>query len=236
MKFLSLGVALLSAALIPAVSAGTFEGIVQIKISDGGKTTPLQYQVKDGFVRTDVQSGKGQQMSMIMDFANRRMIMIMAAQGMYMTMPLPGMGQGSAPGQPPATGGAPAYQGEPPVKTGETKTILGYTCTKYVSQANGSTIEMWVTDELGNFAGLGGGGMGGRGQPPAWQQALAGHGFFPLLVTGTTSSGKAFSFEVTSVEKQSLPDSVFAPPAGLRELNMGNMGGMMGGLMGGQHP
>jgi uncharacterized protein DUF4412 len=235
MKLIPLGLALLSTAFVAPVSAATFEGIVQMKVTDASKTTPIQYQVKDGLVRIDLSDPKGRQVSVIMDTANQKMIMIMTAQHMYMTVPMRGMGQPPAMGQSAAPSGAPmSAAGGMPVKTGETKTILGYTCTKYQSQSNGSTVEMWVTDELGNFAGLGSGGPGGRGQPPAWQQALAGHGFFPMLVTGTSSSGKAFSLEVTSVEKQSLDDSVFAPPAGFQDL--GNMGGMMGGMMGGQRP
>jgi hypothetical protein len=39
--------------------------------------------------------------------------------------------------------------------------------------------------------------------------------------------------EVTSVEKASLPDSVFAPPEGWQKIDLG---GMMGGFMPGGRP
>jgi hypothetical protein len=232
MKPLRCWFALILTALAPAVFAAEFEGIVQMKMTDSRSTHTLQYQVKEGFVRTDIQISPGKASSVIMDFKNKRMIILMPGQNMYMTRPFPD--SLSAPASRPANG---AHVPPPamPQKTGETKTILGYRCTKYVSQAGGSTVEMWVTDELGNFAGLGGG-AGGRGSPlEAWEKALVGRGFFPLLISGKSSSGKPFSLEIISVDRQSLPDSVFAPPAGAREFNMGNMFGP-GGVLGGQRP
>jgi len=230
MKLLPRCIALWLTALVPAVSAAEFEGVVQMKMSDGKSAHSIQYQVKEGFVRTDVQISPGRASSIIMDFKNKRMIILMPGQNMYMTRPFPEALANPAPRPANDTGHSPPAM---PQKTGETKTILGYHCVKYVSHAGGSTVEMWVTDELGNFAGLGGSPGGRSGTPPAWEKALIGRGFFPLLVTGTTAAGKAFSLEVVSVDKQSLPDSIFAPPAGARQFDMGNMLGP-GGILGGQ--
>ena len=228
MKTLPLLAVAMLVSLAPAASAADFEGIVHMKLTDSQSSHDLTYQVKTGYVRTDMEAGQGRSASMIMDFKQQRMIILIPGQNMYMTRPLP-----SAPAAPAAAGGSPAAA---PQKTGETKTILGYACTKYLSTAKGENIEMWVTDQLGNFGGFGGGGMGGRGgPPPAWESAIVGRGFFPMLITGKSASGASFSMEVVSVEPQSLPDSLFAPPAGARELNMGNMMGAAG-MMGGQQP
>jgi len=228
MKTLTLLAAASLTLLAPAASAADFEGIVHMKLTDSQSSHDITYQVKTGFVRTDMEAGQGRSASMIMDFKQQRMIILIPGQNMYMTRPLP-----SAPAAPAATGGAAS---DAPQKTGETKTILGYSCTKYVSSGNGGNFEMWVTDQLGNFGGFGGGGMGGRGgPPPAWESAVVGHGFFPMQITGKSASGSSFSMEVVSVEPQSLPDSLFAPPPGARELNMGNMMGAAG-MFGGQQP
>ena len=75
--------------------------------------------------------------------------------------------------------------------------------------------------------------MGGgrkRGGPPsqAWERALAGKDLFPLRVVGLDRSGKeTFRMEVTSIEKQTLPDSLFVPPADYTKMDMG---GMMQGM------
>ena len=50
----------------------------------------------------------------------------------------------------------------------------------------------------------------------------------------TSNGGKEkFRLEVTSVEKTSLPDSLFAPPDGWRKFDLG---AMMGGAMPGGFP
>ena len=89
MKPLRCLVALILTALAPAVFAAEFEGIVQMKMTDSRSTHTLQYQVKEGFVRTDIQISPGKASSVIMDFKNKRMIILMPGQNMYMTRPFP---------------------------------------------------------------------------------------------------------------------------------------------------
>lgn len=121
--------------------------------------------------------------------------------------------------------------------TGITKNILGYECTKYLSKGRDGTTEIWATTELGSFMGLGSGmqgPMGGKKAKPAWEKAIAGKDFFPLLVIGHGKRKNKFTLTTTSVERQSLSDSVFQAPEGYRKFDMGAMMQGMGGEMFGQ--
>ncbi len=193
---------------------------------EGGQT--IDMSMKDGFMRTDMAMGRGGAAGMIMDFKNQQMIILMAAQKMYMVRPMQ-MPTGS-----PRPEASQAPKAEL-VDTGVKETILGYTCTKYTYTGAKETSEIWVTDQLGTFGGLfHGGGPGGPSQrPAAWEGALKGRAFFPMRVVTTTSGSKTFTLEVTSVEKTSLPDSYFSAPAGWQKFDMG---AMMGGAMPGGFP
>lgn len=217
--------ALLLAALVAAtpLSAKEFEGTIKMKLTDGrSKAMPLEYSVKGGLLRTDMQAEEGMTATMIMDFAKQEMIMLMPGQPMYMVMP---MKQAAAK--------AAQHVGEQPelVNTGETEVILGYKCTKYLVKSKEAVTEIWATEEIGAFMGLAKA-MGGPGQgaaPASWEQALSGKGFFPLRVVSAPGSKQQFRLEVTAVEPKSLPASYFAPPAGYQKFDMGGMMQGMGG-------
>jgi hypothetical protein len=223
------------ALLLPcALTAETFEGKVSMTMtsqSSGNGSQTLNMSIKEGFMRMDMTASKGAG-SMIMDLKNQRMIMLMPAKKMYMIQPIP------QPGATPQAGGYPqpgaASRGAAPTleDTGVKETILGYVCTKYTATGAQGTAQIWVTDQLGAFNGLfHGGGPGQRAQAPqAWESALKGKAFFPMRVV-SNDNGKQFRMEVISVEKTSLPDSLFAPPEGWQDI-----GAMMGGAMPGGFP
>lgn len=211
--------------------ADTFEGKIDMTVTAGnGRSQTIAYEVRGEKVRINVAAGNGQGASMIMDLQKEQMLILIPQRKMYMVRPLPVMGPGAA-GGPGNTQPTTPGQGAELVPTGEKATLLGYPCTKYTVSQNGATTEVWVTDALGNFVGLGGLGHGqrGGGAPSAWEQALIGKGFFPLKVSGTDAQGHSFQMLVTSVQKEALPDSDFSPPADYQEFNMGNFMGGMGG-------
>lgn len=209
-----------------SLSAKQFEGTIKMKLTDGrSKAMPLEYSIKGGLLRTDIQAEEGMTATMIMDIAKDEMIMLMPGQPMYMVMPIK---QTAAK--------ASGHAGEEPelVKTGETEVILGYTCTKYLAKSKEAVTELWVTEEIGGFLGLGNSmGAGGQSAAPTggagWEKALVGKNFFPLRVASAPGSKQKFRMEVTAIEPKSLPASFFAPPAGYQKFDMG---GMMKGLGG----
>ena len=223
--------AAICALVLPcALHAETFEGKLTMSMTSSSKegNQTLNLSLKEGFMRTDIQSARGT-MSAIMDSKNQQMIILMPQQRMYMVQPL------NPPGQAPVQG-APAASDATLQDTGVKETILGYVCTKFVATSSRGTAQIWVTDQLGTFTGLfhgAGGPMGHRPQAPqAWESALKGHNFFPMRVISNNKEG-TFRLEVTSVEKTSLPDSDFAAPDGWRKFDMG---AMMGGAMPGGYP
>jgi len=204
---------------------------MKITSPDASRDGPqsIDYLVKEGYIRMEVATARGQA-SMIMDFKNQQMLVLMPQQRMYMVQPFPQApaGQASSP--------AAKQLGADVQVTTEKDTILGYECTKIVSSSPEGKAEVWVTDQLGTFMGLspGAGGPGRRAQAPQpWESALKGKGFFPMRVVATSNGRGTFRLEVTSVEKKSLPDSEFAPPDGWRKFDIG---AMMGGAMPGGYP
>ena len=220
---------LLIALLSPVLaSAASFEGKVNFKMTSGrGQPQEIAYNIKGDKIRLEMPGQKGMG-GMIMDTSTRQVTMIMDEQKMYMTMPIP---DAVAPGA--KAGDEPKLE-----KTNETEKILGHTATKYLSTHEGTTTELWLAEGLGTFMGFNNSNpMGGRGRgpapvPQAWERALAGKELFPLRVVGKDKAGKeSFRMETTAIEKKSLPDSMFAPPAGYKQFDMGAMmKGMMPGM------
>ena len=214
---------LAGALLIPvALSAAGFEGKVTFQMTSGrGKPADLTYSIKGDKVRMEFPNQKGSG-GMIMDTSKREMMVMMDEQKMYMVMALPDTVAEAAAGR------AEDVKLE---KTSETTKIAGYTATKYIVTSREGTTDLWLAEGLGTFMGMSNNSnpMGGkRAAPKAWERALAGKEMFPLRVVG-----KDFKMEATSVEKTSLPDSLFTPPAGYQKFDMG---GMMKGALKGMFP
>lgn len=157
--------------------------------------------------------------------------MLMDSEKMYMTMPIPDVAE------------VASKRGEEVKleKTDVTERILGYTATKYLVTDKNTKSEMWLAEGIGTFMGMGnnsggggGGGLfGGRKKASSstkgWEQALAGKELFPLRVVELDKAGKeTFRMEVTAIKKESLPDTLFNPPADYQKFDMG---GMMKGLI-----
>ena len=216
--------------LAPAVlCAAEFEGKVNFTMTPAsGKSQEVHYAIKNGKIRVEMPSQHGMMGGMIIDPAKRETTMIMDQQKMYMTMAMPEAAEQAEKAQQEGT----------LEKTGEKEKILGYAAEKYVSTYGQTKTELWLAEGLGSFIGFSNTGspMGGRRASAtpqaAWEKALAGKSLFPLRVVSYDKSGKeAFRMEAKSVEKQSLPDSLFTPPADYQKFDMG---GMMKGMMPGR--
>lgn len=234
MKRLLAPLLLLAAVAAPAMlRAADFEGKVRMKVTTGHSSHSIDYAVKSGLVRTEMGDAKGPGGVMIMNLPQREMTMLMPQQHMYMVHQLPAAA-------PVAKGDETADADTTFTATGEKEKILGYDCAKYVVTSKHGTTDLWLTEQLGSFTAMtpppgpgGGPAAGGGAALPAWAKALEGKSFFPMRIVSHGQAGaEETRMEVESVEPQSLPDSLFAPPADYRKLDMG---GMMRGL-GGMRP
>jgi hypothetical protein len=222
-----LGMLVLAAGLC----AKDFEGKIRFKMtgqdgpakrSNGNAPAFMDYYLKGGLMRIDMDAGNGQIFGSIIDPAKREITILMGAQKMYMVRAMP---------EPQKTDGVatPSKDAEF-VRTGETETILGYRCEKILVKSKQGDAEVWAAEGLGTFHGMGGGNPMGRPAPKsAWETALAEHGYFPLRMVNRDKSGKEFMrMEAVSVEPQSLPASIFAPPSDYRKFEMPSIPGLGG--------
>jgi hypothetical protein len=120
-------------------------------------------------------------------------------------------------------------------RTGKTETILGYKCEQVFVKSKNTNVEVWATDQLGTYMGTqpggagGGGGMFGRGrqtaaQGQAWEKVFQGKDFFPLRSISLDSKGKELMrMDVVAIDKKSLPQSEFEPPADFQKFDMGGL-------------
>jgi hypothetical protein len=221
-KLLTLTALLLAPAVVFAAS---FEGKVSFKMTSDGKPMDMNYSIKGDKIRMEMPGQKGMG-GMIMDTGKKEMLMIMDKEKMYTVMAIPDAAEMKG----------KAGEDVKLEKTGEKEKILGYTAEKYISKEKDTVTELWLAEGLGAFMAFKNNNpMSGKpAAPQAWERALAGKELFPLRVVGRNKAGKeTFRMETTAIEKQSLPDSLFAPPAGYERLDMG---GMMQGMMKGMIP
>lgn len=215
---------LLVSALLAPVSllAASFEGKIDLTLTTGrNQTRPMTYAIKDGKLRIEMPGQRGMG-GVIIDPVKRESTVLMTEQKMYMVSTMP---------EPDAT--TAGKTGDTQLeKTGEKEKILGYEAEKYIATHDGTKTELWLAEGLGAFASFSNPGPMGRGAKTqtgqAWEKALAGKDLFPLrVVSKDKTGGETFRMEVTAINKESLDDSLFTPPADYRKFDMG---GMMKGL------
>ena len=196
----------LTAATLAAQSP--FEGAISMSLTgDDGKTNDIVYLLKGGKIRFDITGNRGEQMAMITDPAEKKVLMVMLAQKMYMEQELT---------IPPVSDSAKPATVK---RTGKTEMIAGYKCEHIiVTEGDGSSSDVCAATGIGTFRMPASGGRGGPPKPQGWQAAL-GNGAFPLKV----QKGEKVTLEVTKVEKKTLDAALFAPPEGFRKFDMGGM-------------
>ena len=115
---------------------------------------------------------------------------------------------------------------------GTSQTIAGHKCNDFEVTARQEVTRVCLSTDFGSFTfPASGGGFGGRGRGgsgvPGWTQMLRSHPGYPLKAWTPSHDGKVI-FEVTKIEKGSVPASMFEIPEGFMDL-----GGMMGRGRGG---
>jgi len=221
LRLLVAGVLLAPAALL----AATFEGKISFKVTSGrDQGQEMSYSIKGEKMRMEM-SGKNASGGMIIDTKKREMLIMMDSEKMYMTMTMPDSAKEAV---------EKRDRDVKMEKTDVTEKILGYTATKYLVTDKTSKSEVWLAEGLGTFMGMSNrnpmaGGRGAGSAAPGWERALEGKELFPLRIVGLDKAGKENSrMEVTAINKETLPDSLFTPPANYQKFDMG---GMMRGLI-----
>ncbi|KXU34918.1 hypothetical protein AXK12_06725 [Cephaloticoccus capnophilus] len=214
--------ALLSAALTPANAARAksaaikpFEGTATIKVThDRVGTHVFDYKVKSSRLRTELEVSEGVRAVTIVDFFKNEVFVLLPGQPLFVTMSLENSAQ-VALGH-----NIDTVTIEP---TRARKKILGYRCTKYLVRDESDAFEVWATDQLGSFMGLGLAAEADAKFAPPWVSALAGKGFFPLRVQSLPGSKNTLSMETLSVQQNAQADDLFVPPPSYREFQVGGL-------------
>jgi hypothetical protein len=221
--------------------AAQFEGTVKMKMStgDNGQSADVTYMMKGRKIVYLMQSAmaQGVDIRMIIDRDAQKSTMLMPMTGAMASMAqVPGMANAkglmmvtdlskAAASTGSASATAPTFK-----DLGTSETIAGYKCEDFEMTSGKNVMRMCMAKELGTFAFAGAGSMGGRrgggggGGAPAWAQSMGNMGF-PLKVW--SPDGK-IAQEVTSIDRNPVPESAFAIPDGYVD-----MSSMLGGRRGG---
>lgn len=218
-------------ALSAGLAAKDFEGKVRLQMTaEGGRGSAfINYLLKEGFVRMDMEvdpKNPNKVMTTIVDQSKRQIIMLMPEQKMYMVKAMPEPSKTEQTGTP---GQQPDF-----TSTGETETILGHKCEKFISKSKDAMTEIWAAKGMGYFMGANASPMGRSAPRSSWEAMLSKDGFFPLRVVTKDLAGKEkMRMEAVSVDPQSMPDSTFAVPDDFKKFEMPSIPGL-GGLLGGK--
>ena len=218
MKFLSLSrSAIVGGALVVSASAARtqrpFEGVLTIRMASPAGAQDATYSLKGDRMRMDMSLPDGMGMSMLIDRSARKAYVLLPQQRMYMEQDFeePALPQGGDKGRSSFTW------------TGKTETVAGLRCEHGIAKDDdGSQYDVCVARGTGFFGGQSGGPMSGHGTGPSggWQRYVADG--FPLKVQKVGDPTTVF--EVTRVERKSLSNELFTPPAGWQKMQMPRMG------------
>ncbi len=181
-----------------------FEGKIVLKVTTGESVNNMNYMIKGNKVRMDLP-----QMPMgYMLMRDSTFYVVMPTQKMYMSV--------SASQQKMMGKGDPLKnldESRKPVKTGKSKTILGYLCNEYLIKDENGTTTIWATDKFINFPGFDGTG------DDQMRSVLGMDKFFPMIVI-SNENGVPIKMEVTEIKAESVPDTQFELPKDFKEMKL----------------
>jgi len=222
----------------PGTAASGFEGVIKYRLTGQDATFDLVYYLKGAKSRWEVTSLQSKKPPspdeermmrgtyMIVDADAGTLTTVMPAQKMYMVMNFREMAKSLPKGE------TSSETFPKIVKTGKRETVAGYPCEHWLFGEGADRVDMCLAKGLGFF------GMTGRvlgrfkATLPSFDRAkleaqLAAHpelkelvenGAFPLKV-----EARDLQMVVTQIERKSLSDDLFRPPAGYQAMDWEKM-------------
>ena len=110
-------------------------------------------------------------------------------------------------------------------RTGKSKKILGYACDQYLITQGDMETEIWGTKALRDLSTSLARALGEEhaGQGEAWNDELTRLGVYPLVANSRIEGNVAEAQEVVKIDRRSLPDDLFALPAGFKKQSVGDI-------------
>lgn len=196
-----------------AINAQTFVGKVTLSMYDEetSELKPLEYFTNGKDAAFSIEE---QGMSVTLMMKENKVLMVLHPMKMYMEMPI---GEGNIK--------ADSTIDENTIKkTGETKTINGLVCEKYLikSKEDGDMVA-WFTKDIGGFFLFKLAGAENNG-PQLFKDMKDLASQFPVLILKKVGDKETKVLEVTKFEKMDVPDSMFEIPAGYKSMENSNFG------------
>lgn len=217
MRTVMLGLAggVLLTAVAVVVSASGFEGLMLLNETSDGTTMQQQWFLKGDKLRFEETGPDAKKGAMIFDAKKKVMYSLQHGEKIYMEIPT-GETSKAAPDR---------SEDVVVIKTGKRDQAAGYPCEIYHTKdkSDGSTGELCIARGIGNAAmfGMMSAQAGGASLLPGWMRELFKDGGFPIKGVGRDAKGNEEArWEVVNIEKKSLDDALFLPPADYKKQDM----------------
>jgi len=225
----------------PSGAGGAFEGAVTAKMFTSDPPLELRYAIKGARTRVETQLSRGgaQMGVMLMDMSSGAQTMLMPQTKTYMTMNWVEEGKKlkeMAEKMTKEAGKDSSGDFSKVTSTGKTETVADIPCQHWIVGAK-QDVDMCLAKGMGyfGFSGQSGGvfdklktlAMGEKIKAqldanPEFAKFIEG-GAFPLKVAKVENGQSKTVMEVTSVERKSLDDSLFAVPADYKKMEIPGM-------------
>lgn len=184
------------------VEKKSFEGVVGYQIRDIQSIESLSLFMKRGRLRIEgTEQGGGN--GFLLDYGLKKSFIIISGREQFVELPVVSV---------PAKGTyVPAKINVQ--KTDSTDEIEGYECDQFLVTVDSLEYEIWATKEFGTA------GSFLIPQVSEWMWKILDMGYFPMrFVTRDDTGEESGRFEVTSVTKKSLSESLFHIPSGYEKI------------------
>lgn len=184
-----------------------FEGTVEMTIKGKKSDNDIKYYAKGDMARVEMGENAGKQTSLPLQgtviFKNDKMFILMPSRKTYVEKDLNITNKLNELSR-------RENLDSRITKTSDEKDILGHKAAKWTVKTNSGEIELWSTQELGNFIFFQ---NEDSANYPGWFQKVTAGGFFPLLVIQKDLNGDEVNrLEVKDVKKESVDSKYFEIP------------------------
>ncbi|HTY35785.1 MAG TPA: DUF4412 domain-containing protein [Bacteroidota bacterium] len=181
----------------------SFEGVVGYQIRDLQSIEPMTLFMRHGRLRLEGSDQAGGN-AILTDFGLKKSFIIISGREQYVELPVVHTPEK-------AHSAATRLNVQ---KTDSVDEIEGYPCDQFLVTADSLEFEIWATKAMGT------GGSFLTAQLDEWMWKLVDMGYFPMrFIVRDASGDESQRFEVTSVSKKSLPESLFHIPAGYEKID-----------------
>lgn len=181
----------------------SFEGVVSYEIRDVQSIETMTVFMKRGRLRLEERE-QADGKAVLTDYGLRKSYLIISGREQYIELPLVVI---------------PSKQAASPPrinvqKTDSTDTIEDYECDQFLVTVDTLEYEIWATKGLGTA------GSFLTERVSAWMWKILEMGYFPMRFIARDATGEESErFEVASVTKKSLPESLFRIPSGYEKID-----------------